>query len=113
MQAVSSSNVNEKWISLSKFEEEKIGAYANAHAINPFISHEPLPNNLSSLIVASKGSVAHPLETGTTSVCPDKIIGFFLLFFLAFIVENRFTLFSSSSYVLKDTAPNEFKILSQ
>ena len=58
----------EKILKRFKFDEEKIGAYANTHAINPFISHDPLPNNLSSLIVASKGSVAHPLETGTTSV---------------------------------------------
>ncbi len=37
-----------------------------------------------STLVASKGSVAQPFETGTTSVCPDKIIGFLLLFFFAF-----------------------------
>jgi len=61
------------------------------------MSHDPLPNNLSSFIVASKGSVAQPFETGTTSVCPDKIIGFLLLFFFAFKVEKRFTLFFSSS----------------
>ena len=47
---------------------EKIGAKANVHAIKPFISQEPLPYNLSSLIVALKGSVDQPLETGTTSV---------------------------------------------
>ena len=68
IQAVSSSNVNEKLISRSKFDFEKIGAKANVHAINPFISHEPLPYSLSSLIVALNGSVDQPLETGTTSV---------------------------------------------
>ena len=66
--AVSSSNVNEKLISLSKFDFEKTGAKANVHAINPFISHEPLPYSLSPLIVALNGSVDQPLETGTTSV---------------------------------------------
>ena len=43
IQAVSSSNVNEKCISLSKLEFEKILAYARAQAIKPLISHAPLP----------------------------------------------------------------------
>ena len=41
--AVSSSNVKEKWISLFKSTLEKTGANAKVHAINPFISQEPLP----------------------------------------------------------------------
>ena len=70
--------MKEKCISLSKFDFEKVGAYAKAQAINPFISHEPLPYNLSPLMVAVKGSELHPFETGTTSVWPDRIIGFFV-----------------------------------
>ena len=111
--AVSSSKVNEKCISLSRFDFEKIGAKAKVHAMKPFISHEPLPKSLLSLIVAWKGSVAQPFDTGTTSVCPDKIIGFLLLVFFALIVANRFTLFLSSSNVLKELAPRSFKMLSQ
>ena len=42
-------------------------------AIKPFISQEPRPKSLSPLIVALKGSVDQLFETGTTSVCPDKI----------------------------------------
>jgi len=56
------------------------------------------------------GSEDHPFETGTTSVCPESIIGFFSFPFFDFRVENRFTLFFSSSYVLKDSAPKEFNI---
>ena len=48
-------------------------------------------------MVAVKGSELQPFETGTTSVWPDKIIGFLLLEFLAFSVANRLTLFFSSS----------------
>ena len=59
------------------------------------------------------GSVDHPLETGTTSVCPDKIIGTFPLGFFAFNVAKRFTLFFSSSKVLNEVAPTFFKISSQ
>ena len=51
----------------------------------------------SSFIVALKGSVDQPFETGTTSVCPDKIIGFFPFLFFDFKVAKRFTLFLSSS----------------
>ena len=66
--AGSSANVNEKLISLSKFDFEKIGAKANTQAMKPFMSHEPLPYSLSFFIVALNGSVDQPLETGTTSV---------------------------------------------
>ena len=45
-------------------------------------------------------------ETGTVSVCPDKIIGFIPLVFFALRVAKRFTLFFSSSNVLKEVAPN-------
>ena len=76
---------------------EKMGAKAKAQAIKPFISQAPLPYNLSSFIVALKGSVDHPGETGTTSVCPDKIIGILFCVFLDLIVEKRFTLFFSLS----------------
>jgi len=48
-------------------------------------------------MIAVKGSEVQPLETGTTSVWPDKIIGFLLFEFLAFRVANKFTLFFSSS----------------
>ena len=81
--------------------------------MKPFMSQDPLPYNLLFLIVAIKGSVDHPLETGTTSVCPEKIIGFLLLEFFALIVANKFTLFLSSSNVLKELAPIFFKISSQ
>ena len=77
------------------------------------MSQEPLPYSLSSLIVALNGSVDQPLETGTTSVWPDKIIGIFPLGFFAFNVAKRFTLFFSSSNVLKEVAPSFFKISSQ
>ena len=113
MHAVSSSNVNEKWISLSKFTDERVGTYASAHAINPFMSHEPLPKSLSPFIVAINGSVFQPFETGTTSVWPDKIIGFFPLVFFALIVPKRFTLSLLSSKTLKVDTPFAFKISSQ
>ena len=67
-QAVSSSNVKEKCISRDRFDFEKISAKASEHAKNPFMSHEPLPYNLSFFISATNGSVDQPLETGTTSV---------------------------------------------
>jgi hypothetical protein len=76
--------------------------------MKPFISQAPLPKSLSFFIVAINGSVLHPFETGTTSVCPDKIIGFLSLGCLAFNVAKRLTLFFSSSKVLKDVAPNFF-----
>ena len=77
------------------------------------MSHEPLPYNFPSLIVALNGSEDQPFDTGTTSVCPDKIIGIFPLAFLAFNVAKRFTLFFSSSKVLNEVAPSFFKISSQ
>ena len=52
------------------------------------MSHDPLPYSLSPLIVAVKGSELQPFETGTTSVCPDKIIGFLVFEFLALRVAN-------------------------
>ena len=55
-------------MSLSKLFSLNTGAYARAHAIKPFISQEPLPNNFSFFIVATNGSVDQPFETGTTSV---------------------------------------------
>ena len=60
-----------------------------------------------------KGSVLQLFETGTTSVCPDNIIGFFPFGFLAFKVAKRLTLFFSSSKVLNEVAPSFFKISSQ
>jgi hypothetical protein len=68
---------------------------------------------LSPFTVAVKGSELQPFETGTTSVCPDRIIGFLVFEFLAFNVANRFTLFFSSSNVRNDVAPSFFKISSQ
>mgnify|MGYP003326693821 CR=1 FL=1 len=65
-----------------------------------------------SFIVALKGFVADSFDTGTTSVCPDKIIGFLLLEFFDFSVANKLTLFLLSSNVLKEVAPSFFKILS-
>ena len=44
-------------------------------------------------------------ETGTVSVCPDKIIGLTPFDFFAFRVAKRFTLFFSLSNVLKEVAP--------
>ena len=64
--------------------------------MKPFMSQAPLPYNLSPLIVAAKGSVLQLLETGTVSVCPDKIIGFLPLDFLALMVAKRLTLFFQS-----------------
>ena len=52
---------------------------------------------VSLLIVAVKGSELQPFDTGTTSLWPDKMIGFLLFEFLAFSVANKFTLFFSSS----------------
>ena len=80
---------------------------------NPFISQEPLPYNLSPLISALKGSVDQPFETGTTSVCPDKINGSTPFDFFAFNVAKRLTLFLFSSKTLKDEAPLLFRISSQ
>ena len=57
------------------------------------MSQAPRPKTFSSLMVATNGSVFQSLETGTTSVCPEKIIGFFLLGIFAFNVANRLTLF--------------------
>ena len=68
---------------------------------------------MSSLIVATKGSVFQFFETGTTSVWPENIIGFLLPGFLDFKVAKRLTLFFSSSNVLKDVAPFFFNISSQ
>ena len=48
------------------------------------MSQAPRPKTFSSLIVATKGSVFQSLETGTTSVCPEKIIDFFLLGFFVY-----------------------------
>jgi len=67
--------------------------------MKPFISQVPLPKILSFLIVAAKGFVLQFFEAGTTSVCPEKIIGFLFLVIFDFIVANRLTLFFSSSYV--------------
>jgi hypothetical protein len=77
------------------------------------MSQAPLPKSLSFFTVALNGSVLQPFETGTTSVCPDNIIGFLLLGCLAFNVAKRFTLFFSPSKVLKEVAPKFFKISSQ
>jgi hypothetical protein len=63
--------------------------------------------------VALNGSVLQLFETGTVSVCPDKIIGFMPLVFFALRVAKRFTLFFSSSNVLKEVAPNLCKCSSQ
>ena len=41
-------------------------------------SDDSRSKTFSSLIVATKGSVFQSLETGTTSVCPEKIIDFFI-----------------------------------
>ena len=80
-------------MSLERFDFEKTSAKAKEHAKKPFMSQDPLPYNLSPLISALKGSVDQPFETGTTSVCPDKIIGSIPLDFFAFNVAKRFTLF--------------------
>ena len=64
-------------------------------------------------MVATKGSVDHPLETGTTSVCPDKIIGFFPLVFLALIVPKRFTRSLLLSNTLNVETPFFFSMSSQ
>ena len=61
------------------------------------MSHEPRPYNFSFFIVAIKGSDDQPFETGTTSVCPDKIIGFLQFLFFDLRVAKRFTLFLSES----------------
>ena len=111
--AVSSSNVREKCISLERFDFENISAKANEQAKNPFMSQEPLPYNFSSFISAIKGSVDQPLDTGTTSVWPERIIGSFPFGFFAFNVAKRFTLFFSSSKTLKDEAPHFVSISSQ
>ena len=113
MHAVSSSNVREKCISLDRFDFENISAKANEQAKNPFMSQEPLPYNFSSFISAIKGSVDQPLDTGTTSVWPERIIGSFPFGFFAFNVAKRFTLFFSSSKTLKDEAPHFVSISSQ
>ena len=57
-------------------------------------------------MVALNGSVLQLFETGTVSVCPDKIIGLMPLVFFALIVAKRFTLFSCLSNVLKEVAPS-------
>jgi len=57
-------------------------------------------------MVALNGSVLQLFETGTVSVCPDKIIGLIPFVFFAFRVAKRLTLFSSLSYVLKEVAPS-------
>ena len=45
---------------------------------------------MSPLIVALKGSEDQPFETGTTSVWPERIIGFLPFVFFAFNVPNKF-----------------------
>ena len=64
-------------------------------------------------IVATNGSEDQPLEIGTTSVCPDKIIAFFPFVFFALIVPKRFTRSLFPSKTLKVETPFFFKISSQ